>query len=178
MASDTASTIPPKRRGVGLRARLVAAFVAIAALTTLVATLLTSIGLHDRFDAYLEQRTDDAGRSAVAIAQQSYAEGGRWSNDALDVLAHELVLTGYDYRLIADGRTLLDTTKLDRLDLDFRRVETLPVEGPAGGASAFSSSTRSGRRAICPQTTSFGLTLTARTCLPPASQRSSRSSPG
>ena len=74
MALDTASTNQPERRGVGLRARLVAAFVAIAALTTLVATLLTSVGLHDRFDAYLEQRTEDAGRSAVASAEQGYAD--------------------------------------------------------------------------------------------------------
>jgi signal transduction histidine kinase len=116
----------------GLRARLVAAFVGIAALTTLVASLLTSFGLHERFDAYLEQRTDDAAVSAVAIAETAYADTGRWTPDGLDLLAHELVLTGYDFRLVSDGRVLLDTTKLELAEADFRRVASLPVRGPEG----------------------------------------------
>ena len=106
----------------GLRARLVAAFVGIAALTTLVAALLTSFGLHHQIDAYLEQRTDDAAVSAVAIAETTYAKNGRWTPEGLDLLAHELILTGYDFRLVSRGRTLLDTTKLERTGSDFRRV--------------------------------------------------------
>jgi signal transduction histidine kinase len=116
----------------GLRARLVAAFVGIAALTTLVAALLTSFGLHHQIDAYLEQRVDDAAASAVAIAETTYAKNGRWTPEGLDLLAHELILTGYDFRLVSRGRTLLDTTKLERTDSDFRRVADLPVRNRAG----------------------------------------------
>lgn len=121
----------------GLRARLVAAFVGIAALAVLVAALLTGWGLHRTFDDYLERRSDQAGRDAVALAESTYRNaGGRWSADALDILSHELVLTGYDYRLRAGGRVLIDTTKLDRAGLDFRRVAELPVRGPRGGRVA------------------------------------------
>lgn len=111
-----------------LRTRLVAAFVGTAVLTTLVAALLTGWGLHRSFDGYLERRTDEAGRSAQTAAQAAYsAQGDRWTPSALDLLAHELVLTGYDFRLLADGRTLLDTTKLEAAGAPFRQVRSLPV---------------------------------------------------
>jgi two-component system, OmpR family, sensor histidine kinase BaeS len=116
----------------GLRARLVAAFVGIAALTTLVAAVLTSVGLHHRFDTYLDDRTRDATTNSLALAQATFAESGRWTPAGLDLLAHELVLTGYDYRLVAEGRTLLDTTKLERDDVEFRRVASRVVVSPAG----------------------------------------------
>jgi len=117
----------------GLRARLVAAFVGIAALAVLVAALLTGWSLHRSFDDYLDRRSEDAGRSAVSLAEAAHeGAGGRWTPDGLDILSHELVLTGYDYRLRGGGRVLLDTTKLDRAGLDFRRVESLPVEGADG----------------------------------------------
>jgi signal transduction histidine kinase len=118
--------------GVGLRARLVAAFVGIAAIATLAAALLTSVGLHRSFDDYLEQRSGDAAAAAVALAEGSYAGTGRWTPDSLDLLSHELVLTGYDFRLVRDGRTLLDTAKLKREGVEFRRVSSLPVRGPSG----------------------------------------------
>lgn len=121
----------------GLRARLVAGFVGIAALATLVAALLTSYSLHRSFDGYLEQRTADAGRSAVTLAEASHAGGGgRWTSEGLDLLSHELVLTGYDYRLTDGGRALLDTTKLDREGPEFRRVARLPVRAPDGARAA------------------------------------------
>lgn len=111
----------------GLRARLVAAFVCVAALATLVSTVLTSIGLHDRFNSYLQQRTDDATRSALTIAEQTYAEEAAWTNRGLDLLAHELTLTGYDFRLTSRGRVLLDTTKLELESTGFRRVSSRSV---------------------------------------------------
>jgi len=116
----------------GLRARLVAAFVGIAALTTLVAAVLTSVGLHHRFDAYVGDRTRDATISSLALAEATYEESGRWTPAGLDLLAHELVLTGYDYRLVSGGRILLDTTKLERDDVEFRRVASRAVVSPAG----------------------------------------------
>jgi two-component system, OmpR family, sensor histidine kinase BaeS len=122
--------------GLGLRARLVAAFVGIAALTTLVAALLTSFGLHERFDSYLAQRTDDAGASSVALAEAAYGRSGRWTERSLDLLAHELILIGYDYRLLAGARVLLDTTKLESDGATFRRVARLPVRGPDGAEVA------------------------------------------
>ena len=115
-----------------LRARLVAAFVAIAALATLVAALLTSFGLHRSFDDYLGERRDEAARSSVALAESSYAETGGWTPRSLDLLAHELVLTGYDFRLVDGGRVLLDTTKLEEEGFVFSRIANLPVEGPGG----------------------------------------------
>lgn len=124
-------------RGVGLRARLVAAFVAVVALTTVVASLVTSYGLHRSLDDYLERRTDDAARSAVTLAEDSYAATGRWTPEQLDLLAHELVLTGYDFRLVARGRALLDTTKLEGDGgTGFREVTRLPVRDPAGAQVA------------------------------------------
>lgn len=119
-------------RPLGLRARLVAAFVGIAALTTLVASLLTSVGLHHRFDAYLEQRTQDAAASAVVLAESAYAESGGWNRRGLDLLAHELVLTGYDFRLISSGRVLLDTTNLEQKGDEFRQVASLPIRDAGG----------------------------------------------
>ena len=94
--------------------------------------MLTSVGLHHRFDAYLDDRTQDAATSSLALARATYAESGRWTPSGLDLLAHELVLTGYDYRLVSGGRTLLDTTKLERDDVEFRRVAARAVVSPAG----------------------------------------------
>ena len=115
-------------RTTGLRTRLVAAFVGTAVLTTLVAALLTGWGLHRSLDGYLERRIDEAGRGAQSTAQAAYRTGqGRWTPTGLDLLSHELVLTGYDFRLIAGGKVLLDTTKLENSDVAFRRVRSLPV---------------------------------------------------
>ncbi len=116
----------------GLRARLVAGFVAVAALAMVVVALLTSFGLHRQLDVYVEQRTGDAAQGSVRLAQAAYAESGGWTDRSIDLLAHELVLTGYDFRLVADGRTLLDTTKLEPAGADFRRVANLPVRAPGG----------------------------------------------
>ena len=113
-------------RTTGLRTRLVAAFVGTAVLTTLVAALLTGWGLHRSLDGYLERRIDEAGRSAQSTAQAAYrAQGSRWTPTGLDLLSHELVLTGYDFRLIAGGKVLLDTTKLENSDPAVRPVTCL-----------------------------------------------------
>ncbi len=94
-----------------LRTRLVAAFVATAVLTTVVAALLTSWGLHRSFDDYLDGRADEAGRSAQVAAQAAYVEqGSSWTPAGVARLSRELVLTGYDFRLIAGKRVLFDTT--------------------------------------------------------------------
>ena len=115
-------------RTTGLRTRLVAAFVGTAALATLVAALLTAWGLHRSFDSYLERRTAEAGQSAQAAAQTAYrSEGGQWTPASLDLLSHELLLTGYDFRLIAKDKVLLDTTKLESGGTGFRQVGSLPV---------------------------------------------------
>jgi two-component system sensor histidine kinase BaeS len=117
---------------VGLRAQLVAAFVGIAAIATLVAALLTSLGLHNRFDSYLQQRTTEAAGRAVASAETAYGADGRWTPVELDLLAHELVLTGYDFRLVSGGRVLLDTTTHNQRTTDFRQVASRPIRDPAG----------------------------------------------
>jgi two-component system sensor histidine kinase BaeS len=116
-----------------LRTRLVAAFVGTAALTTLVAALLTAWGLHRSFDGYLERRTTEVGQTAQAAAEAAYrSEGGRWTPTSLDLLSHELLLTGYDFRLVVRDEVLLDTTKLESGGAGFRRVASLPVESGGG----------------------------------------------
>jgi two-component system, OmpR family, sensor histidine kinase BaeS len=121
-----------RRPVLGLRARLVAAFVGIAALTTLVAAVLTSLGVHHQVDAYLAQRTQDAAESSAALAETAYSRSGGWTDRSVDLLAHELSLTGYDFRLVADGRALLDTTKLERDGADFRMVASRPLRSSDG----------------------------------------------
>lgn len=98
----------------------------------MVGALLTSDGLHRSFDSYIEQRTQEAAASARRTAEASYAGAGRWTGPSLDLLAHELVLTGYDFRLIGDGRVLIDTTKLEREGEQPRRVTVEPVIAPDG----------------------------------------------
>ncbi|MFN8123833.1 MAG: HAMP domain-containing sensor histidine kinase [Thermoleophilia bacterium] len=96
-----------------LRARLVVAFVAVVALAAVVTSILTSHGLHQTVDAYLRDRATDAGRSALSATEGSFRSGGSaWTARGLDLLAHDLAVSGYDYRLTApDGQVLLDTTK-------------------------------------------------------------------
>lgn len=116
------------RRPYGLRARLVAGFVGIAVLTTLVAALFTSLGLHRSIDGYLERRTEDAAADAADLAGVAYAQAGRrWTRAGLDLLSHELVLTGYDFRLRSRAGPLLDTTNLDDSRGGYRRVAERPV---------------------------------------------------
>jgi len=114
----------------------VAAFVATAVLTTLVAALLTSWGLDRSFDGYLERRTDEAGQSARSAAEAAYrSKGGRWTPEGLDLLSHELILTGYDFRLVSRGAVLLDTTKLETAGVAFRQVGSLPVVSEGAGVA-------------------------------------------
>lgn len=98
-----------------LRARLVVAFVAVVALAAVVTSVLTSHALHQTLDAYLRDRATDAGRAALTATQDSFLSGGStWTPRNLDLLAHDLAVTGYDYRLATpDGRLLLDTTKAE-----------------------------------------------------------------
>ncbi len=111
-----------------LRTRLVAAFVATAVLTTVVAALLTSWGLHRSFDDYLDGRADEAGRSAQVAAQGSYlAQGARWTPAGVARLSQELVLTGYDFRLIDGGRVLIDTIDGESTTTTPVPVRVLPV---------------------------------------------------
>jgi two-component system sensor histidine kinase BaeS len=123
-------------RTLSLRARVVAALVGVAALAALVAALLTTFALDRTFDRYLDRRVEGAAQGAVATASATLREDdGRWTRGGLDALAHELVLTGYDFRLLDGGRVLLDTTRLKRPGTQLRRVLTRDVPSPSGGAA-------------------------------------------
>jgi two-component system sensor histidine kinase BaeS len=114
----------------------VAAFVGVAAIATLAGAVLTSWGLERTLDHYVSERSENAARTAAAIAGEEYAAAGlRWTVAARDRLAHELVLTGYDFRLVRDGRVLLDTTKLESRGAPFRRAARVDIP-VAGGGSA------------------------------------------
>lgn len=80
----------------------------------MLAALLTSLGLHSAFDGYLRERAKSAASHSRAAAELSYSRAGdRWTQQSIDLLAHDLAGTGYDFRLLApDGSALLDTTKV------------------------------------------------------------------
>lgn len=59
--------------------------------------------------------------------------GGRWTRRGVDLLAHELVLTGYDFRLTDGERVLLDTTKLEPAGREFRRVSAHTIRTSGAG---------------------------------------------
>ena len=114
-----------------LRARMVAGFVGVAGVGTLLAALLTIWVVHGTFNDYLDRRVGEATQSAVRAAEAAYAAGGgSWTPTGLDRLAHELVLTGYDFRLRQGGRTLLDTTRPKARDIELARVARADVRGP------------------------------------------------
>ena len=111
-----------------LRARLVAAFVGVVAVGTFLAAILTMLVVHHTFDQYLDRRAGEAVRGGVQSAQEVYQQsGGRWTEAGLDRLAHELVLTGYDFKLAGGGRTLLDTTRSTSGERKLVRVTGAPV---------------------------------------------------
>ncbi|HWH15049.1 MAG TPA: HAMP domain-containing sensor histidine kinase [Miltoncostaeaceae bacterium] len=102
-----------RRPDLSLRTQLSAALVAVAILTAALAAALTTWGLHASFDEYLRERAAEAGQQAVRVAEEAYGRsGGRWTAEGLDLLAHDLAASGYDYRVTdTAGRVLLDTTK-------------------------------------------------------------------
>lgn len=117
----------------GLRARLIATFVAVAVAATLVASLLTGWGSHRSFDRYLEHRAAAATTGASMLARDAYARaGGRWTRPGLDGLAHEFALTGYDVRLTAGARDLLDTTGPNDPRAPLRLLRTAAVTDSQG----------------------------------------------
>lgn len=111
-----------------LRARLVAAFVGVVALGTFLAAILTMVVVHRTFDQYLDRRAGEAARGGVQSAQEVYQQGeDRWTEAGLDRLAHELVLTGYDFKLTDGGQILLDTTRSTSGERKLVRVTSAPV---------------------------------------------------
>ena len=100
-------------RRLSLRAQLVAAFVGIAVLAPILATLLSGLGVHRSVDDYLEERAQDAAMSSAGLAESAYTrgdDGEGWEPGTLETLSRELVLTGFDYRLVDGDEELLDTT--------------------------------------------------------------------
>jgi two-component system sensor histidine kinase BaeS len=129
---------PPARRiskigRVGLRARLVAGFVVVSVVATLLAALLTIWVVHGSFADYLDRRAADATVRAALLAQETYVDAsGRWQATGLDLLAHELALTGYDFRLSSGSRVLLDTTRPRDPSVTLALVGAANVRGPLG----------------------------------------------
>ena len=116
-----------------LRTRLVAAFVGVVAVGTFLAAILTMLVVHRTFEQYLDRRAAEAVRGGAQSAQDIYRQsGGRWTETGLDQLAHELVLTGYDFKLTAGKRTLLDTTGSTSGERQLVRVVAGPVLGRDG----------------------------------------------
>lgn len=115
----------------GLRAQLVAAFLGIAVLTALLAAVLTSWGLHRSVDRYLEERSVQTSQDAATLAAAAYEEGGGWTPGALGRFRGRLVLSEHDYRLVAGGVTLIDTTA-DGVAGEVEHLGTERVLGPDG----------------------------------------------
>jgi two-component system sensor histidine kinase BaeS len=116
-----------------LRTRLVASFVGVVGIGTFLAAFLTVVVVHRTFDSYLDRRADQATRSAVQSAQETYATaGGAWTTKGLDGLAHDLALTGYDFRLVEGPATLVDTTRSTPGETPLARVAREPVRDASG----------------------------------------------
>jgi two-component system sensor histidine kinase BaeS len=101
--------------GLSLRTRLVIAFVGIAVLAPILATLLSGLGVHRSVDDYLERRAQDAVRSSAGLAESAYTRGDAgegWESGTLENLGRELALTGFDYKLVDGDEVLLNTTIL------------------------------------------------------------------
>jgi signal transduction histidine kinase len=115
----------------------VASFVGVVGVGTLLAALLTVLAVHRTFDRYLERRVDQAAVSATLSAEEVFAaEGGAWTTRGLDGLSHDLVLTGYDFRLVADRKVLLDTTRSTPGGRSLVQVAQKPVRDAKGLAVA------------------------------------------
>jgi two-component system sensor histidine kinase BaeS len=98
-----------------LRARLIIAFVGIAVLAPILATLLSGFGVHRSVDDYLERRAQDAVLTSADLAESAYTrgdDGPGWEAGTLENLGRELDLTGFDYRLVEGHERLLDTTPM------------------------------------------------------------------
>lgn len=115
-----------------LRARLVAAFVGVVAIGTFLAALLSVVVVHHSFADYLDQRAEDAATHALSAAEDTYRQSHGWTTTGLDRLAHDLALTGYDFRLQAGRRVLLDTTRSTSKDRKLSRIVSTPVRSPEG----------------------------------------------
>ena len=123
----------PAVHRLGLRARLVAGFVVVSVVATLLAALLTIWVVHGSFADYLDARAADATVRAAQLAQETYVDGGdRWQATGLDRLAHEFALTGYDFRLSSRGRVLLDTTRPRDPSITLALVGAANVRGAQG----------------------------------------------
>ena len=103
-------------RRLSLRTSLVTAFVGIAVLAPILATLLSGLGVHRSVNDYLEQRAQDAAMSSAGLAESAYTrgdDGEGWEAGTLETLGRELELTGFDYRLVDGDEKLLDTMPLE-----------------------------------------------------------------
>jgi two-component system sensor histidine kinase BaeS len=112
---------------------VIVAFVGVAALATLIAAMLTARAVDTSFEHYLQRRLDATTANAISRAQAARDRpGGGWSPAAADRLAHELEVTGYDFRLVSGGAVLVDTTRL-KAGLGLRRAAVAEVPPDAAG---------------------------------------------
>jgi signal transduction histidine kinase len=119
-------------RPLSLRTRLVIAFVGIAVLAPIIATLLSGLVVHRSVDDYIQNRAGDAIENSAALAESAYDRGDGWTPGVLDTLGRQLVLTGFDYRLTSGSEVLLDTTPLEAGEAH-QPVSAVAVHDPDGG---------------------------------------------
>jgi two-component system, OmpR family, sensor histidine kinase BaeS len=120
-------------RRLSLRGRLIIAFVGIAVLAPILATLLSGLGVHRSVDDYLEKRAQEAALSSAGLAESAYTrgdDGPGWEAGTLENLGRELDLTGFDYRLVDGDERLLDTTPM--VPDEGSPVVSTPVHDPDG----------------------------------------------
>lgn len=110
-----------------------ASFVGVVGVGTFLAALLTVVAVHRTFDRYLDRRADHATRSATQSAEKVFSRaGGVWTAKGLDGLTHDLILTGYDFRLVAHEKILVDTTHSTPGERSLVQVAREPVRDAKG----------------------------------------------
>lgn len=101
-------------RSLGLRTRLAIALVAVAALASGLATILSHRGVHTRVQDAAEARLERSAREVAADAVELYARDGGWTPAELQRLQHQALLNHLTVGIRrADGTELEPSTTED-----------------------------------------------------------------
>ena len=101
-------------RGLGLRARLAVAFVAVATLAIGIATVLGDVGLKPRLSDTANARLTRAAEHFAEVSAVVYAESGSWQR-ARPTLRHLAALDDLHAQIAVDGRVVVATDPLSEV---------------------------------------------------------------
>lgn len=131
----------PRRqfRGLGLRARLAVAFVAVALLAVALAALIGNLGLGPRLNEAARMRLVNTANHVADIAVAAYENAGGWTLTATTELSHVAALDGLRIELEFPGGRLVEigprpagTTARATVSVRGQRVATVMVSAGSG----------------------------------------------